>query len=73
LSERDANHIRSLASVATGVVSLVSYHDAHEVLARASLVRNTVQPDPGAPTLTEVRERMDEVMAEEPEQEEKDL
>jgi len=73
LSERDADHIRSLASVATGVVSLVSYHDAHEVLARASLVRNTVEPDPAAPTLTEVRELMDEVMAEEPEQEEKDL
>jgi L,D-transpeptidase ErfK/SrfK len=73
LSDRDADHIRSLASVATGVVSLVSYHDAHEVLARASLVRNTVQPDPGAPTLTEVRELMDEVMAAEPEQEGKDL
>ena len=73
LSERDADHIRSLASVASGVVSLVSYHDAHEVLARASLVRNTVEPDPGAPTLTEVRELMDEVMAEDPEQEEKDL
>jgi L,D-transpeptidase ErfK/SrfK len=73
LSDRDADHIRSLASVATGVVSLVSYHDAHEVLARASLVRNTVEPDPGAPTLTEVRERIDEVMAEEPVQEEKDL
>jgi len=73
LSGRDADHIRSLASVATGVVSLVSYHDAHEVLARASLVRNTVEPDPAAPTLTEVRELMDEVMAEEPEQEEKDL
>jgi len=43
------------------------------VLARASLVRNTVEPDPAAPTLTEVRELMDEVMAEEPEQGEKDL
>ena len=73
LSGRDADHIRSLASVASGVVSLVSYHDAHEVFARASLIRNTVEPDPNAPTLTEVRELMDEVMAEEPEQEEKDL
>jgi L,D-transpeptidase ErfK/SrfK len=73
LSDRDADHIRSLASVATGVVSLVSYHDVHEVLARASLVRNTVEPDPGAPTLTEVRELMDDAMAAEPEQEEKDL
>lgn len=73
LSERDADHIRSLASTANGVASLVSYHDSHEVFARASLVRNTVEPDPNAPTLTEVRELMDEVMAEEPEEEEKDL
>ena len=73
LGDRDANHIRSLASIATGVASLVSHHDADEVFARASLVRNTVQPDPNAPTLTEVREIMDEMMAEEPEQEGKDL
>ena len=51
----------------------MSYHDAHEVFARASLVRNTVEPDPNSPTLTEVRELIDEVMAEEPEPEEKDL
>ena len=73
LSDRDADHIRSLASTANGVPSLVSYHDAHEILARASVVRNTVEPDPDAPTLTEVRELIDEVMAEEPEPEEKDL
>ena len=73
ISGRDADHVRSLASVANGVASLVSYHDAHEVFARASLVRNTVEPDPNAPTLTEVRELMDEVMAEESEEEEKDL
>ncbi len=73
LSGRDADHIRSLASEANGVASLVSYHDAHEVFARASLVRNTVEPDPNAPTLTEVRELIDEAMAEEPEEEEKDL
>jgi L,D-transpeptidase ErfK/SrfK len=73
VSDRDADHIRSLASVANGVAALVSYYDAHEVFARASLVRNTVEPDPNSPTLTEVRELMDEVMAEEPEPEEKDL
>ena len=73
LSDRDADHIRSLASTANGIPSLVSYHDAHEVFARASVVRNTVEPDPNAPTLTEVRELIDEVMAEEPEPEEQDL
>jgi L,D-transpeptidase ErfK/SrfK len=76
LSRHDADHIRAIASDANGVAVLVSYHDSHEVLARASLVRNTVEPDPNAPTLTEVREMIDEVMAEEPEDasdEEKDL
>ena len=73
LGEQDADHIRSVASLANGVPFLVGSHDAQEVLARASLVRNTVEADPNAPTLTEVRELMDEVMAEEPEEEEKDL
>ena len=31
-----------------------------EVLERATLVRNTVQPDPEAPTLAEVRALLDE-------------
>jgi L,D-transpeptidase ErfK/SrfK len=65
LSQRDADHIRAIASNSTGVAMLVSYHDADEVLARASLVRNTVEPDPEAPTLSEVREMIDEAMAEE--------
>ncbi len=73
LSDRDAEHIRTLASTANGVPSLVSYYDAHEVLARAGVVRNTVEPDPNAPTLTEVRELIDEAVAEQPEPEEKDL
>lgn len=73
LSDGDADHIRSLASTANGVPFLVSYHDAHEIFARANVVRNTVEPDPNAPTLTEVRELIDEVMAEEPEPVEQDL
>jgi hypothetical protein len=44
---------------------LVSYQDTNEVFARARLVRNTVEPDPDAPTLGEVREMIDEAMAEE--------
>ena len=65
LSQRDADHIRSIASNANGVAMLVSYHDTDEVLARASLVRNTVEPDPDAPTLSEVRQMIDEAVAEE--------
>ena len=63
----------SIASNANGVATLISYHDADEVFARASLVRNTVEPNPEEPTLTEVREMIEEVMAEEPLEEEKDL
>jgi L,D-transpeptidase ErfK/SrfK len=76
LSRQDADHIRAIASDGKGVALLVSYHDTHEVFARASLVRNTVEPDPDAPTLTEVREMIDEVMAEDGDEEpieEKDL
>jgi L,D-transpeptidase ErfK/SrfK len=65
LSQRDADHIQAIASNPTGVAMLVSYHDVDEVFARASLVRNTVEPDPDAPTLGEVREMIDEAMAEE--------
>ena len=73
LGEQDRENIRSIASSANGVPSLVKYHDGLEVLARARVVRNTVEADPNAPTLTEVRELIDEVMAEESEEEEKDL
>jgi len=38
--------------------------DPDEFMARARVVRNTVETDPGAPTLTEVREMMEEVEAE---------
>lgn len=65
LSQNDMDHIRSIASNPNGVAVLVSYQDSAEVFARASLVRNTVEPDPDAPTLSEVREMIDEVMAEE--------
>lgn len=73
LKRQDADHVRSIASNANGVATLISYHDADEVFARASLVRNTVEPNPEEPTLTEVREMIEEVMAEEPLEEEKDL
>ncbi len=44
-------------------VSIVMY-DANEYVARARVVHNTVEMDPNAPTLLEVREMMDEVEAE---------
>ena len=58
------SHVRSLADQASGMpVSIVMY-DANEYVARARVVHNTVEMDPNAPTLLEVREMMDEVAAE---------
>ena len=64
LNDHLQSHIRSLADKASGIpVSIVMY-DADEFFARARVVHNTVEMDPDAPTLLEVREMMDEVAAE---------
>jgi L,D-transpeptidase ErfK/SrfK len=64
LRQADRDHLRAIASVANGVPVRVGLHDMDEVLARAVLVHNTVEIDPDAPTLLEVREMMDEVIRE---------
>lgn len=64
LRQSDKDHMRALASVANGVPVRVGLHDMDEVLARAVLVHNTVEMDPDAPTLLEVREMMDEAIRE---------
>ena len=56
-------HIQAVASAGHGVVVRVYDYDADEYLARAIVVTNTVEPDPDAPTLDEVRDMIDEVMA----------
>lgn len=59
------NHIKSLAELASGLpVSIVMY-DADEYVARVRVVQNTVETDPDALTLAEIREMMDEVDDEE--------
>lgn len=64
LNDRLQRHVRALAEVASGVpVSIVMY-DTDEFVARARVVHNTVEMDPDAPTLLEVREMIDEVNAE---------
>lgn len=68
LNQHLKDHIGSLAAAQNGIpVSIVMY-DSEEVMARVRVVHNTVEPDPNAPTLTEVREMMDAV-EEEPEEE----
>lgn len=58
------DHVRSLAESPFGLpVSIVMY-DENEFVARARVVQNTVEPDPDAPTLLEVREMIDAVETE---------
>lgn len=60
----DRDQIRTAVSAANGVVVRVAKHDDDEVFARARLVRNTVEVDPDAPTLSEVREMIDAAVQE---------
>jgi L,D-transpeptidase ErfK/SrfK len=64
LTDADQGQIRTVASIASGVPARIRAYDTDEVFARARLVRNTVEADPNAPTLSEVRKMMDEVMLE---------
>ena len=64
LKPSDRDHARALASIANGVPARVAVHDSHEVFARVRRVRNTVEADPNAPTLSEVREMIDEAVRE---------
>lgn len=64
LNKKDRDHMRTIASIASGVPAAVSLHDADEVFARARLVQNVVATDPDAPTLSEVREMIDATMRE---------
>ena len=56
-------HVRALASVPSGVPIRIAEHDSTEVVARLRRVENTVEPDPEAPTREEIREMLDEVVA----------
>lgn len=64
ISGRQSEHARLVASLANGIPVPLGQPDAHEVLRRARLVRNTVEVDPDAPTLAEVREMIDEAVRE---------
>ncbi len=64
LNEHLRDHVVSVAANPRGMpVSVVEY-DSAEFMARARVVQNTVEIDPNAPTLTEVREMIDEANAE---------
>lgn len=62
LSKDDlAARLRAVVSDARGVPVRVQQGDLDEIYERALLVRNTVEADPDAPTLSEVREMMDQL------------
>lgn len=63
LSGRDIERARQLATTASGIPSPLGT-DRDALFASAILVRNTVEIDPDAPTLTEVREMIDEAVRE---------
>ena len=57
-------HVKSVAASPVGIPVAVAYYDSREFMARVRVVANTVEEDPNAPTLSEVREMMEEVEAE---------
>ena len=61
----DQEHVRAIAAEALGVPVRFGQAETSEVLARARVIRNTVEPDPNMPTLEEVRALLDEPIAEE--------
>ena len=64
LNEHLRNHVGDLTVEPNGVPVAVVAYDSSEFMARARVVHNIVQDDPNAPTLSEVREMMEEVEAE---------
>jgi L,D-transpeptidase ErfK/SrfK len=64
LNDHLRSHVRSLAEMASGVPVSVVMYDPNEFAARARVVHNTVEMDPNAPTLLEVREMIDQANAE---------
>ena len=64
LNEHLRNHVGDLTVEPNGVPVAVVEYNPSEFMARARVVHNIVQDDPNAPTLSEVREMMEEVEAE---------
>ncbi|MDX1515366.1 MAG: L,D-transpeptidase family protein [Woeseiaceae bacterium] len=64
LDDAARNHIRTIASSASGVPVRVDAYDQAEVFTRVRRVENTVEENPDAPTIEEVREMIEEAVAE---------
>ena len=68
LSSADIDRARALAQAGSGVPVRFASRRPDDVIARARVVRNTVEVDAEAPTLAEVREMIDEAVREGEEQ-----
>jgi L,D-transpeptidase ErfK/SrfK len=64
LSKSVEENLRQAAAAAIGLPVKIQRYDAGEALASAIHVRNIVEVDPDAPTISEVRQMMDEVLQE---------
>ena len=64
LNSHLTDHVQSVAASPSGIPVAIAFYDAREFMSRARVVHNTVEEDPNAPTLSEVREMMQEVEAE---------
>ena len=64
LNDHLRSYISELTSDPHGIPVGVMHYDPVEFMVRARVVHNTVEVDPNAPTLTEVREMMEEAEAE---------
>lgn len=64
LSLETEGSIRALAGLSNGVAIRVGDDDTDRVMGQARVVHNVVAIDPDAPTLSEVREMMDELVQE---------
>jgi len=64
LDRRVQDYVRAIATVSNGVPARISGQHTDEVLSRARLVRNTVETNPNAPTLSEVREMIEAAVRE---------
>ncbi len=58
------DHVRALASDPSGMPVRIAEYDSQEVIARLRRVENTIVRDPDLPSREEIREMMDEVVAE---------
>jgi L,D-transpeptidase ErfK/SrfK len=61
---KEIERARDIAATSNGLPLRISFGNDDEVMARVRVVRNTVEIDPEAPTLAEVREMIDEAVQE---------